>query len=60
VTDVTYSFGYLKYDAFIFIAGSSYLVAPLGAKVAHSISEKTLRQSFAFLLLILGLVMLLK
>ena len=55
-----YSLGYLQYDAFLFVAGSSFLVAPLGAKVAHSISENTLRLSFALLLFMLGLVMLIE
>lgn len=59
-TSSSYSIGYLQYDAFIFVAGSSFLVAPLGASVAHSISEKTLRLTFAFILFTLGLVMLLK
>ena len=53
-----HSLGYLQYDAFLFVAGSSFLVAPLGAMVAHSISEKTLRLSFALLLFSLGLIML--
>ena len=52
--------GYLQYDALLFIAGSSFLFAPLGAKVAHSISEKTLRQSFSSLLFILGFIMLIQ
>jgi len=59
-TGSSHSIGYLQYDAFIFVAGSSFLVAPLGAKVAHSISEKTLRLSFAFILFTLGLIMLFK
>ena len=54
----THSLGYLQYDAFLFVAVSSFLVAPLGAKVAHSVSEKTLRLSFAFILFTLGLIML--
>ena len=56
----SHSIGYLKYDAFIFIAGSSFLFAPLGAKIAHSISEKALRLSFSFILFILGCILLLK
>jgi uncharacterized membrane protein YfcA len=36
------------------------MVAPLGAKVAHSISEKTLRLSFSLLLFALGLIMLIE
>ncbi len=56
----SHTIGFLRYDAFAFIAGSSFLFAPLGARVAHSISEKTLRLSFSLLLFILGTVMLLK
>lgn len=56
----TYSIGYLQYDAFIFVAGSSFLTAPFGAKVAHSISEKTLRLSFALILFTLGSIMILR
>jgi len=54
------SIGYLQVDAFLFIAGSSFLFAPLGAKTAHSISEKALRRNFSFILFILGFIMLLK
>lgn len=53
-----HSLGYLQYDAFLFVAISSFLVAPLGAKVAHSVSEKTLRLSFAIILFTLSLIML--
>lgn len=56
----SHSIGYLKYDAFLLIAGSSFLFAPPGAKIAHSISEKKLRLSFAFILIMLGFTMLLK
>jgi len=58
--DSTYSIGYLQLDALLFIASSSFLIAPLGAKVAHSISEKALRLSFALLLFLLGFIMLLR
>ena len=54
----SHSIGYLQYEAFLFIAGSSFLFAPLGAKTAHRISEKTLRLSFSFILFILGFIML--
>ena len=53
-----YAIGYLQYDAFLFISLSSYLFAPLGAKVAHSISETSLRLSFSALLFILAIIML--
>ena len=56
----SHSIGYLQYDAFLFIAVSSFLFAPLGAKTAHIISEKALRLNFSFMLFILGFIMLLK
>jgi len=55
-----FSVGYLQLDALLFIASSSFLFAPLGARVAHSISEKALRLSFAFVLFMLGFIMLLR
>lgn len=55
-----YAIGYLQYDAFIFISLSSFIFAPLGARVAHSISEKSLRLSFSALLFTLALTMYLK
>jgi len=56
----SHSIGYLQLDAFLFIAGSSFLFAPLGAKTAHSISEKALKTSFSFILFMLGVIILLK
>jgi uncharacterized membrane protein YfcA len=53
-----YAIGYLQYDAFIFISLSSYMFAPLGARVAHNISEKSLRLSFSALLFSLAITML--
>ncbi len=53
-----YSIGYLQYTAFIFIAVSSFVFAPLGAKVAHIVSDKTLRIAFSLLLYLLALNML--
>ncbi len=55
-----HAIGYLQLDALFFISATSFLFAPLGAKVAHSISEKALRLSFTFLLFTLGFIMLLK
>ncbi|MBE9568333.1 MAG: sulfite exporter TauE/SafE family protein [Proteobacteria bacterium] len=49
--------GYLHLDALLFIAISSFISAPLGARVAHAISEKTLRLSFAILLFGLSFIM---
>jgi uncharacterized membrane protein YfcA len=53
----TLSIGYLHLYALFFIASSSFIFAPLGAKLAHTISEKTLRLSFSLLLLILSMTM---
>jgi uncharacterized membrane protein YfcA len=49
--------GYLHLNALLYIATSSFIFAPLGAKVAHNISEKTLRISFAVLLFSLSFIM---
>ncbi len=51
------SLGYLQLYAMAIIATCSFIFAPLGAKVAHTISEKKLRISFACLLLILSITM---
>ncbi len=53
----TSSIAYLHLYALFFIAGSSFIFAPLGAKVAHTISEKTLRLSFSFILFLLSITM---
>ncbi len=53
----TVSIGYLQLYALIIIAPSSFLFAPAGAKLAHSISEKTLRLSFSFILFLLSITM---
>ena len=49
--------GFLQIDALVTIAISSFLFAPLGAKLAHNISEKALRLSFAGILLSLSAIM---
>jgi uncharacterized membrane protein YfcA len=51
------SIGYLQLHALLIIATSSFIFAPLGAKLAHTISEKTLRLVFAFILLTLSITM---
>ena len=56
-TGSAFSLGYLQLYAMTIIASCSFIFAPLGAKVAHSISEKKLRISFAGLLLILSITM---
>lgn len=52
-------FGFVQIHAFLFIAAASFLFAPLGAKLAHSISDVLLKKVFAIFLLVLGLKMLL-
>ena len=56
-TGSSYSIGYLQTYALLIIASCSFLFAPLGAKVAHTISEKKLRLTFAGLLLSLSAIM---
>jgi uncharacterized membrane protein YfcA len=53
----TMTIGYLQLYALAVIATSSFIFAPLGAKLAHSISEKILRLSFAFILILLSSMM---
>ena len=49
------SFGYVSLIGFALIAPATVLTAPLGAKIAHSFSEKKLNMSFgAFLLIAAG------
>jgi uncharacterized membrane protein YfcA len=49
--------GYIDLTAFAIIASSSFLFAPVGAKLAHSLPERALRNSFALLLFSLSLMM---
>lgn len=51
------SVGYLQVYALLMIACSSFIFAPLGARLAHTISEKALRLCFAFILLTLSFIM---
>ena len=51
--------GYVQLQAFLLIAASSFLLAPLGAKLAHKISDVLLKKIFSIFLLLLGLKMLL-
>lgn len=52
------SFGYVQLNAFITIAFTSFIFAPLGAKVAHKISDLHLKKFFSLLLFVLGVRML--
>ena len=50
--------GYVQLDAFVFIAISSFLFAPLGAKLAHKFTDANLKKIFSLFLFVLGLKML--
>jgi len=53
-----YSLGYIYLPAFFGIVITSYLTAPLGARLAHQLPVKTLKKFFALLMLAIGLKML--
>ena len=53
-----WSVGYVVLPAFIGIVVASTLAAPLGARLAHRLSETTLRRIFALFVAILGVRML--
>ncbi|MFA5940013.1 MAG: sulfite exporter TauE/SafE family protein [Sinimarinibacterium sp.] len=50
--------GYVSLSAFAALAVASVACAPLGARLAHAVSPKTLRRAFAALLMLVGLRML--
>ncbi|MCW8831375.1 MAG: sulfite exporter TauE/SafE family protein, partial [Gammaproteobacteria bacterium] len=50
--------GYVHLPAFAFIIITSFLFAPVGAKLAHRLPENTLRKGFAVFLMLIGLKML--
>jgi uncharacterized membrane protein YfcA len=52
-------FGFVHINAFLLIAISSFLFAPLGAKLAHTIPDILLKKIFSIFLLLLGLKILL-
>ncbi len=54
----TWSSGYLYWPALLGVAAASVLLAPLGARLAHSLPTAVLKQLFALLLLGLALRML--
>lgn len=62
LTDVSefLCFGYIYLPAFICISISSYLIAPLGANLAHSLPSIILKRLFAFFMLCIGLLMIFK
>ena len=51
---VPYSLGYVNLPGFALLAGSAFFVAPLGAKLAHALPERTLKRFFAVGLVIVG------
>lgn len=53
-----YSIGYINIPAFLCIISVSMLTAPLGAKIAHNVSVKTLKRYFSIFLLCVSVKML--
>ena len=53
--NVELTVGYVHVTAFLSIIATSYLFAPLGAKLAHSLPEARLKQIFAVVLLLIAL-----
>ncbi|MDH5388052.1 MAG: sulfite exporter TauE/SafE family protein [Gammaproteobacteria bacterium] len=49
--------GYVHLPAFIFIIITSFLFAPVGAKLAHRLPESTLKKGFAVFMILIGLKM---
>jgi len=52
-----YSTGYIYWPAFLGIIATSYLTAPIGAKLAHRLPVHLLKKIFAVLLLLLSIKM---
>ena len=55
---VPYSLGYVNLPGFALLAGCAFFVAPLGARLAHSLPEKNLKRFFAVGLTLVGMTML--
>jgi uncharacterized membrane protein YfcA len=55
--DVPMSIGYVNVPGFLLLASSAFFVAPLGAKLAHSLPEKTLKRLFAVGLAVIGVLL---
>ncbi|MCK4706844.1 MAG: sulfite exporter TauE/SafE family protein [Gammaproteobacteria bacterium] len=49
--------GYIHLPAFIFIIITSFLFAPVGARLAHRLPESILKKGFAIFLILIGLKM---
>lgn len=58
VTGVPFTFGYINLLAFAFIIPLSILMAPLGAKLSHSLNVNVLRRVFAVFMTIIAFKML--
>ncbi len=54
----TLTFGYVQLNAFLLIALSSFIFAPLGARASHKLSDINLKKIFSIFLFFLGLRML--
>jgi hypothetical protein len=54
-----WSLGYVSLGGFLGLAAASVITAPLGARLAHRLSPALLKRSFALLLVVIGLKMLL-
>lgn len=53
-----YSIGYVYLPAFFTVIITSYLMAPLGARLAHQLPVPTLKKIFALLMVVIGMKML--
>ena len=53
-----YTVGFVYWPAVLMMAVASFLSAPLGAKLAHSLPVATLKKLFAALVILLALQML--
>ncbi len=53
------SIGFIYIPAFCIIAATTFFAAPLGVKLAHQLSAKTLRRIFACALILTGITMIL-
>lgn len=54
----SYTFGYIYLPAVLLISITSFITAPIGAKLAHTLPVGTLKKIFALLLIILSVKML--
>lgn len=54
---VPWSLGYVNLPGFALLAGSAFFVAPLGAKLAHALPERTLKRCFAVGLVVVGVML---